>query len=53
MPNENSYIPQFSSHPFWDIDPSHLDIEKSKKAIILRVLDYGLMEDWRLLKELL
>lgn len=39
-------IKNLSSHLFWDVDKSKLDIEKSKKLIIGRVLDYGLINDW-------
>jgi hypothetical protein len=39
----------FSPHLFWDVNPDSLDLEKNKKYIIHRVLDYGLLSDWRLL----
>ncbi len=42
-------ISDFSKHLFWDVDPNKLDPEKSKKLIIHRVLDYGLIEDWRII----
>lgn len=44
-----SEINQLSAHLFWDIDPNKLDIEKSKKTIIQRVLVYGLIKDWHIL----
>lgn len=40
---------QFSEHLFWDVDKTKVDLERSKRLIIHRVLDYGLMEDWELL----
>ncbi|HPE82121.1 MAG: hypothetical protein KDC94_01760 [Aequorivita sp.] len=41
-----------SEHLFWDVDRDNLDIEKSKEFIIHRVLEYGLIEDWELIKEI-
>ena len=38
-----------SQHLFWDADISNLDFEKSKKLIIQRVLDYGLINDWQII----
>lgn len=49
MVPEKSQIREFSAHLFWDIDPNKLDIGKSKKTIIQRVLVYGLLKDWQLL----
>ena len=42
-------LSDFSPHLFWDISLDSLDLEKNKKHIIHRVLDYGLLTDWRLL----
>ena len=39
----------FSRTLFWDIDPATLDIERHKKYVVARVLEYGTLEDWRLL----
>ncbi|SRX52880.1 DUF6922 domain-containing protein [Aequorivita sp. CIP111184] len=41
-----------SEHLFWDVNKADLDFEKSKEFIIHRVLEYGLMEDWELIKEI-
>jgi hypothetical protein len=46
--NETS-INNLSKHLFWDVDASQLNLIKSKKIIIQRVLDYGLMNDWQIL----
>jgi hypothetical protein len=43
-------ISQLSPHLFWDVKQDQLDAERSKKLIIKRVLEYGLWEDWLLLK---
>lgn len=37
---------------FWDVKPELLDFERSKIFIIKRVLEYGLWEDWLLLKKI-
>ena len=42
-------ITDFSPHLFWDVNPESLDMEKHKKYIIGRTLDYGLTKDWRLI----
>lgn len=36
-----------SPHLFWDIDINKIDFSRSKKLIIHRVLDYGLISDWK------
>ncbi len=43
---------RFSPHLFWDIDDMRIDVKKLKPFIIQRVLEYGLMEDWRLIKKI-
>ncbi len=45
-------IQYLSKHLFWDIDVSQLDSERNQKTIITRVLDYGLLSDWNIIKEL-
>lgn len=32
---------------FWDTDTDNLDLERHRRAIILRVLDYGTLRDWQ------
>lgn len=49
-PRASRLITDFSPHLFWDVDPTKLDMEKNKKLIIHRTLDYGLIGDWRLIK---
>lgn len=41
-----------SSHLFWDVDSNDLDFNRSKKFIIQRVLDYGLIDDWQIIFKL-
>lgn len=48
----NSYsIENLSSHLFWDVDKNALDFDKSKVQIIYKVLEFGLMSDWNIIKE--
>jgi hypothetical protein len=52
LPNLTSQInvSQLSAHLFWDIDQSKIDFDKNKKWLIRRVLEYGLLNDWLLIK---
>ena len=47
--NSQTDILKISSHLFWDIDVEKLDIVENKKTIIHRVLDYGLISDWKII----
>lgn len=42
-------IKDLSKHLFWDTELKKLDFEKNKKIIISRVLDYGLINDWKII----
>ncbi len=44
-------INDFSQYLFWDVDISDFDFEKHKSFFIQRVLEYGRMKDWELLKK--
>ncbi len=44
-------ISNFSEHLFWDVKRSELDMDEDRAYIIRQVLEYGLMEDWRIIKE--
>ena len=44
-------ICDFSPHLFWDVEISDLDMDKDKLWIINRVLEYGLYNDWLLIKK--
>jgi hypothetical protein len=44
-------IQNLSTHLFWDVDVAQLTFEKSKEQIIYKVLEFGLMEDWKILQE--
>lgn len=43
-------IGQLSSHIFWDVDMYTLDSEKHAVFIVQRVIQYGLLKDWKLIK---
>lgn len=55
MPKINSNISHenvinaLSPHLFWDIDMSTADMDTCPSQIIQRVLEYGTLEDWRLI----
>ncbi len=43
------FILNLSPHLFWDVDRIGMDPFKSKRFIVQRVMDYGLMSDWKLI----
>ena len=45
-------INDFSKHLFWDVDISTFNINKSKEQLTYKVLEYGKLADWQLLKSL-
>jgi hypothetical protein len=45
-------ISDFSKHLFWDVDIELFELDKHKIFFIQRVLEYGKMKDWELIKEL-
>ena len=46
----SSIVPaDFSRRLFWDIDPAALDLDRHRKYVVARVLEYGTLDDWRLL----
>ena len=44
--NSDNNITLLSAHLFWDVDRVKIDLEKNKKWLIQRVLEYGLLKDW-------
>lgn len=44
-------INDFSQHLFWDVDLSDFNFQSHKVHLIDKVLQYGLMSDWNLLKK--
>lgn len=45
-------VSDLSKHLFWDVNKENLDFESSKEFIIHRVLEYGMMADWDLIKKI-
>lgn len=48
---KNIDVNSFSPHLFWDVDASKIDLLKHKKWLVGRILEYGLLKDWKLLVE--
>ncbi|MFV8360344.1 DUF6922 domain-containing protein [Flavobacterium sp. LS1P3] len=47
----NYTISELSPHIFWDVNTMSLDFEKSKEQIIYKVLEFGVMNDWNIIKK--
>ena len=47
----NEYINMFSAHLFWDVRKEDVDFDEHAQYIIKRVLEYGLLEDWNLIRQ--
>lgn len=47
-----SLVNEFSPHLFWDVRRASIDIEKHSEYLIKQVLEYGLLQDWNLLKKI-
>lgn len=45
----NECIQGFSVNLFWDVDKNSIDLIQNAPYVIKRVLEYGQIEDWRLL----
>ncbi|WP_455585188.1 DUF6922 domain-containing protein [Bacteroides sp.] len=46
----NECINSFSSHLFWDVRKEDIDMEQYSKYIIKRVLEYGMWNDWVIIR---
>jgi len=44
-------INKLSEYLLWDMDKRALSFEKSKKSIIYKVLEFGTLNDWKIIKE--
>ena len=44
-------IMQLSPHLFWDVDREKIDLNKNRKWLVHRVLEYGLLNDWVLINK--
>jgi hypothetical protein len=48
---ENSFKTQLSQHLFWDIDKASYDVDKYPEWTVQRILEYGNLKDWKLIRE--
>ena len=48
--NHNITINDFSKHLFWDVDLDGFDFEKHKVHLVQKVIEFGRITDWNLLK---
>lgn len=44
-------LSQLSPHLFWDVNVAAMSFEKSKEQIIYKVVEFGLLYDWKIIKE--
>lgn len=49
---DNNFITKFSKNLFWDVRCEDINIIRHAPYIVQRVLEYGTIEDWDLLKSL-
>lgn len=49
--NKEITVNDFSKHLFWDIDLNGFELNKHQSFFIQRVLEYGMMKDWKLIKK--
>ena len=47
----SEYLSRFTPNLFWDADLSKLSMDESANYVIQRVLEYGQMNDWRLINQ--
>ncbi len=43
-------LEDLSEHLFWDVNIDKLDFQRNRRHIIHRVLDYGLINDWKIIQ---
>jgi hypothetical protein len=48
--NNKISINDFSPHLFWDVDKNAFDLDNHRIQMIAKVMEYGIWEDWTLLK---
>lgn len=47
----NESIAQFSTYLFWDVKREDLDMDEHSQYIIKRVLEYGMLSDWNMVRQ--
>ncbi|WP_144283014.1 DUF6922 domain-containing protein [Chryseobacterium echinoideorum] len=48
--NSEITIQDFSPHLFWDVDLATFDLQEYKEFMVGRVVEYGRLKDWELIK---
>jgi hypothetical protein len=46
----SNFLNKLSKHIFWDADINTIDVEKNAVFIMQRVIQYGLLKDWQIIK---
>lgn len=52
MKSDQIKVSDFSAHLFWDMDQENLDFDLAKNQVIVQVVEYGTLEDWKLVLKL-
>jgi len=50
MDTSQHKISDLSPHLFWDVDRSKIEWDKNPHFLVQRILEYGLDNDWQILK---
>ena len=50
--NDRPTYKDFSKTLFWDVDPLEVDFDRNRRWFVVRVLEYGRIEDWKSLLKL-
>jgi len=46
---DQEYISAFSDYLFWDVSKNSINLEDNAPYVVQRVLEYGQLNDWKLL----
>lgn len=49
--NPDPLFEKLSKHLFWDVDRSKLDFEKDAQLVVQRALEYGMIDDWIIIRD--
>ena len=48
---KNIQVSDYQPHLFWDVDREKINLNEKKAFLVNRVLDYGVMQDWKQLNK--
>ncbi|NJN77776.1 MAG: hypothetical protein HC803_05130 [Saprospiraceae bacterium] len=51
MQNQKNTVHNLSPHLFWDVDVNEVDLDNHAAFILERVMRYGQLSDWILIKK--